>query len=216
MGAVTQDSSYQALKDVKLDQLAGEAITPGSIYTHDMHLEPILQAVSDTAIEQADALDDIFDALRVKGIRLTASHFRNDIAPIFKQVTLEAIQDGLFEYYLYSQMGYAKVKELYGKGVTSGAGMGQAARDELDGTANAMGGSIVGMNPDGTAKILRAPAGEAPAFVGAGERIVPAGGGGGANVNVNVQLQMLGDLKRMIEVVSQQVLVDHLRANTSR
>lgn len=153
--------------------------------------------------------DGLHKALRQQGIKIDRGFLKSEMAREMETATLAALRVALFEYYLYSSLDdRGKVAEAFARG-----GGPQRAAEQLGQmvlgnpaqgvestlpmlTANANGGVVTGVT-GGVAQVTAA-AGEGLASVGAGERIVPAGGGG---VNVSVAVNGIGgrDLAGLIE-----------------
>lgn len=147
-----------------------------------------------------------------KALNKNYRFFKSDMAKEIEEGTLSALRQGLYEYYLYSGIeDRSKVAEAFGRvgGPGKGAemlagkfkgGEGSSVEDSLSllrAPANAAGGIVSGVN--GGLAMVTAAAGEGLASVGAGERIVPAGGGAGGGVTVNVQGVGGRDLANLIE-----------------
>jgi hypothetical protein len=101
-----------------------------------------------------------------------------------------------------------------GEGAVGGKwALGEAgAAPATDGKPKAAGGYIVGQMPDGTAKVLRPPAGEMPTYIGKGETIVPkGGGGGGGSITVNVNGIGGADLAAVIRAKVADGIVEYKR-----
>jgi hypothetical protein len=181
--------------------------------------------------------DDIIKTLKKK-VGLNKVSFQTEIAPILEETILNAVRVALIEYKLYKDMDMkdfaeqvkdpnfnaktfskdlletAKKGELTEKYLTATPGTppGTPGTPVPEGKKTQAGGHIVGRNPDGTAKILRPPAGEMPAFVGPGETVVPKGGrGGGGGVSVTVNGIGGQDLARMVEVAATDAILKYKR-----
>jgi len=185
--------------------------------------------------------DDIITVLTHKGIKLNKTKFETEIAPILESTVLDAIRVALVEYKLYKDTDIKDFAEqmkdadfdpkTFGKKLVEGAkgpegklpdwimnapaeGGGKDGKPPPPpGPGHQAGGHIIGRNPDGTAKILRPPAGEMPAFVGAGETVVPKGGRGGGGGGVSVTVNGIGgqDLARMVEVAATDAILKYKR-----
>lgn len=182
--------------------------------------------------------DDIIKTLKKK-VGLNKILFQSDIAPILEESVLNAVRVALVEYKLYKDMDMKDFAELakdpkfsaktFGQEALKLAQEGKLTKEYLSATpgeggtptapkpakpgrGTQTGGHIVGRNPDGTAKILRPPAGEMPAFVGSGETVVPKGGrGGGGGVSVTVNGIGGQDLARMVEVAATDAILKYKR-----
>lgn len=116
------------LPDIR--KMAEKAMTPGSIYTHDMHLEPLLGSIA-TTLETMNAnasdaaavsksreaqdlasdmvseqevthatLADIYNVLRVKGIQISSQQLDGKIKTVLTESSRTAMESALFEYAL--------------------------------------------------------------------------------------------------------------------
>jgi hypothetical protein len=133
--------------------------------------------------ENVQSLQNLYDALRRRGIVIDKSQLSGPIKDTIRLGTLDAFREALFEQSVYSSPDSTallqRMKESGFSGVSSMATKYEEAKD-LKG--NASGGTVVGV-ANGRAVI--AARGEGLASVGKGEKIVPAGGGNG-NITVNV------------------------------
>lgn len=186
------------------------------------------------AIKQTtSAVESNTDILKGK-VRLDKSFVTGELGKQIEESVLGAVRVALIEYKLYKDVEMKDFTEqlkqpdfdakTFGMGlleqgkegklpswVTSAAGEGEKPTGPTK-PSGATGGLILGMNPDGTAKILRPPAGEMPAFVGAGETVVPRGGaGGGVNLTVNVAGVGGRDLARAVEVAATNAIYEYKR-----
>lgn len=217
---------------------AGAAATPSSGIAPP---PPLPKAVTDFQDAQLDQLgylggqnDDIIKTLKKK-VGLNKVLFQTEIAPILEETILDAVRVALVEYKLYKDMDMKDFAEqvkdpnfnakTFSKDLLETAKKGELTEEYLtvtpgtppgtpatEGKKAQAGGHIVGQNPDGTAKILRPPAGEMPAFVGPGETVVPKGGrGGGGGVSVTVNGIGGQDLARMVEVAATDAILKYKR-----
>lgn len=190
------------------EQAGKMASESGSIFTHDIHSEGILE--------------DIYDALRQKGVRLDKSWMDNHMKKMVEEATLDALRVGLLEYYMYKDLQPQDIADALkrgvdpkalGKGLVDRAREGVLPADAIGALGgNAEGGLVTGIR-GGLAQISPAP-GEGLASIGRGERIVSAGGGGGSTVRVELSLK--DDLGRLIEAKAQEVVVRHGAAEKNR
>lgn len=155
--------------------------------------QAIMDQVGDGTIDVVKNLQDLWDALRRKGIRLEQSWMDSKYKEVIEKGALEAIRKGLFEYALYTAADPQKViDQMKGSGFEEVGKMATAYADDAAHanflkkvSGNAQGGIVTSVG-GGLAKIEAAP-GEGLASIGPGERILPAGAGGGAGgVTVNV------------------------------
>lgn len=158
--------------------------------------EAILDALDSGLFAISDVLEDIFNALRKKGVKLDKNHTLDEI----QKGTLESIRKGLFEYALYTSEDPEKLLDKMDKSGFAEVGkMATAFKDEknykegfLTETlgGNATGALVTGVS-GGLAKLSAAP-GEGLASIGPGERILPAGGGGGGAGGITLNVNGIG------------------------
>jgi hypothetical protein len=213
-----------------------------SIATHDRHLERLMEGTpdgltvdqgeeaQDESEDQGGTLDDIWKALRVRGIKIDKPFLENSIKPVFRDAVYDAAGEALEDYFLMTQ--HSDVAEAALKAGVHGAGqilhggpeaLAKATKDKMDKDAadakanaapkttmapgHAAGGLVTGIGSDGMAQVSPAP-GEGFASIGKGERISPAGAGGGGGKQV-IELVLKGDLGRIIDVRAQNVVSNH-------
>lgn len=156
------------------------------------------QAVLDNIDFTGDAvvnnLQDLWKAMRMKGIKLDRVQLTGDYQDVIHKGTADGARDALFEYALYtSQNPAATLKNMRDSGF---GGLGnladsfeaqqKKAREQSQDTllGNAAGGVVTGVS-GGIANVNPAP-GEGLASIGRGERIVPAGTGGVGDIHIHV------------------------------
>lgn len=163
---------------------------------------------SEAAAETTDSVDQVNRTLK-KGVALARP--TNAYNTASSDATLEAIRQGLFEYYMYSGMDRSQVAAGMATGMnpmalvrgivgaTTEEGSVGAGFQRIQ--ANAVGGIVSGLagNMANVDRFPPAPPGEGWAAVRPGETIVPAGGRGGGGSGVKVELQLKGDLRRFID-----------------
>lgn len=174
--------------------------------------------------------DDIIQILKRK-VKLDKSFVRDELGPQIEDSVLKAVRVALVEYKLYKDVDMETFQtqlttgtfdpKTYGKDLMDAVEQGTAditgggATLPTKGTGNALGGHIIGQNPDGTAKVLRPPAGEMPAFVGPGETIAPRAGGRGAGGDGGVSVTVNGiggnDLAQMVKVAATNAIYEYKR-----
>jgi len=163
--------------------------------------------------------------LSTKGIRYDKSFLTGDYGSEIEKRVLDAMRVALVEFAIYKDADKEALVRSLGKAdpKTFGKDLLQAAQTTKnpadfakslttgtmgEGTPTQTGGYVVGRNPDGTARVLRPPAGESPAFVGPGESIMSkgamaamAGGGRGGLPPIQVSVNGVGgrELARIIE-----------------
>ena len=222
--------------------------TPHSLYTHDTHLEKLLgssmgddEDAQEESEDQGGTLDDIFKALRVRGIKLDKPFLENNFKKVFRDATYDATGEALEDYYMLQSADKGAVMNALKKGVPlkgMGAALGAAAQGGVDkktgkfvpgqdtssalqtmaqaptAPPHAAGGLVTGIGSDGMAQVSPAP-GEGFTSIGKGERISPAGAGGGGGKQV-IELVLKGDLGRIIDVRAQNVVSNHETMKTRR
>jgi hypothetical protein len=204
------------------------ATSNSTIYTHDTHLEKLLgksmgadEDSQEESEDQGGTLDDIWKALRMRGIKIDKPFLENSIKPVFRDAVYDAAGEALEDYFMMTRHagaaeaaiaagvhGVAKISRD-GDAALGKATQAQLAKNKAPG--NAAGGFVTGIN-NGMAQISPAP-GEGFASIGKGETIGRAGGGGGAQV---IELRLVGDLGRIIDVRAQNVVSNHETMKTRR
>jgi len=151
--------------------------------------------------EQGSTLADIFNALRIKGVRIDYKFHGDEMSSIVEKGVLAGSRVALLEYFLYSQMGIAKVQEALKSGMDPKALGANVLQMAQKGTY--AGAQTITDQPHARGGVVLKPAaGEALASVKPlSEAIVPldklggaAGGSGGV-----VELRLTGDLARFID-----------------
>jgi len=176
-------------------------------------------AIEDGSAYTVKSLQDLWNAMRVKGIKIDKSmtieqHFKKAI----EEGSLAAIRKGLFEYAMYSSNDPAKLIERMQKSGFAEVGqMATAFKDDVKNAdflkPNAEGGVVTSVS-GGIAQVQKIPMGEGLASIGKGERILPAGagaGGGGGNVQVNVNGIGGQDLANYLKVKVAEAIYEYKR-----
>jgi hypothetical protein len=182
--------------------------------TKDTGIAEVTKTIRDqNEITLTDGFGVLAGILR-RDVKLDKSFVNNELGPMVEKSVLEAVRVALVEYSLYKDMSAAQIQ-------TQAAGPGFNAKtfgsDLLNKvatpmTAHAEGGFVVGQNPDGSAKVLKAPAGEMPTSIGPGETIAPSGaGGGGTNISVTVNGIGGNDLANMVKVAATNAIYEYKR-----
>ena len=78
------------------------------------------------AKDQADTLDDVHKALRVKGIKMDKVFLETQFGKQIDESTLDAIREGLFEYWLYSGEDRDKAQKALEAGIISPTSLARA------------------------------------------------------------------------------------------
>jgi hypothetical protein len=154
--------------------------------------------------------DDILRVLK-RSVKLDKSFLNGEYGDQIEKSVLAAVRVALLEYSMYKDMSPGALGDAMKQPGFDPKTFGAGLLSQAIGSGNAAGGAIIGQNPDGTAKILRPPAGEMPAFVGAGETIGGKGGGGGGNVNVTVNGIGGADLANMVKVAATNAIYEYKR-----
>ena len=164
----SKDPAFQATKEgLDASDLSKEATNPGSIYTHDIHLEGLMETLvasltggtaggtdpdmadqtssidglSEEQLEAKEAttasLADIYNVLKIKGIRINQSHLDKDVKKVIFEGSREAMEEALFEYaLLIGESGaYKALEDSKGKGgsVTGSGLMRGFAKEMVEG-----------------------------------------------------------------------------------
>lgn len=185
-------------------------------------IDDVVQGTKDTGISEVVktlrdqnevTLTDGFGVLAgilKRDVKLSKSFVENELGPMVEKSVLDAVRVALVEYSLY--------KDMSAGAITSALKQGGDAKSFVAGkveaaTAHAAGGFVAGQNPDGTAKVLKAPAGEMPTTIGKGETIVPKGGAGGGGTSVTVNVNGIGgsDLANMVKVAATNAIYEYKR-----
>jgi hypothetical protein len=169
---------------------SGGAPTTLSVPDEKKMSEAVIDSIDFMGDATVNSLQDLWKAMRVKGIKLDKTQLTGDI----QQTVYKGAQEALFEYALYTSTNPANtLKKMKDSGFT---GLGNLAsgfeKQQADSKAagrptlggNAAGGVVTGVN-GGLANVNPAP-GEGLASIGRGERIVPAGAGRGGDVHLHV------------------------------
>lgn len=179
---------------------AGPAGTPGGVGQgpNRMPTVPDEQQMNDAVLDQMDftgasvvnSLQDLWDALRMKGIKFDRTQLEGLYGDVIHKGVHLGAQDALAEYALYTASDpggvLKRMKDSGFEGVVKSAELlgNQMETAKKEATANAAGGLVTGV-AGGMAQISPA-AGEGLASVGRGERILPAGAGGGSSIAITV------------------------------
>lgn len=156
--------------------------------------EAVMDSIDFTGEATVNSLQDLWKALRMKGIKLDKTQLNGEIEDVIHKGTHLGAQDALFEYALYTSANPAdtlkKMKDSGFEGLATSAKNfeTQQAAAAAGGAEtllpHADGGVVTGVS-GGFANVNPAP-GEGLASIGRGERIVPAGAGGGGEVHLHV------------------------------
>jgi hypothetical protein len=213
---------------------AAALASPHSVHV-DVNESDQLQMTADNTDDAAASLDDIWRALRFKGIKIDKPFLENNIKKVFTTATYDAASDALADYYMLQQADHASVKKAIDAGndpraiasglrqaVMKNAGAPKPSASPVEdffatmgkqkATAHQAGGMVTGV-AGGMALVHPAP-GEGLASVGKGEKITPAGGGGGGGQVIELRLK--GDLARIIDARSYNAIANHERMKTRR
>jgi hypothetical protein len=157
--------------------------------------EAVMDSIDFTGDATVNSLQDLWKAMRVKGIKLDKTQLSGDIQDSIHRGT----QESLFEYALYTSTNPAdtlnkmKASGFTGMNTLTKGFEDQQSKRASDGSAtlvpHADGGVVTGIS-GGFANVNPAP-GEGLTSIGRGERIVPAGGGKGEG-EVHLHVDGLG------------------------
>jgi hypothetical protein len=149
--------------------------------------EGLVEILDINGRENVQSLQNLYDALRRRGIIIDKSQLSGPIKDTIRLGTLDAFREALFEQAVYSSTDSTALLQRMqesGFGAVAGMATGYKEAQATRAQGNATGGHVVGI-ADG--KAIIAARGEGLASVGKGETIVPAGGrGGNGNITVNV------------------------------
>jgi hypothetical protein len=172
---------------------AGPAGTPGG----NLPTPPDAKALNEAVLSQVDftggavvnSLQNLWDALRTKGIKLDKPQLEGEITNAIHSGTYLGAQDALAEYALYTATNPAKVlQNMKGSGFKGMSGLAGSLEGQMDAaknlSKNAAGGVVTSVT-GGMAQVNPAP-GEGLASIGRGEKILPAGANGGGSITLNV------------------------------
>lgn len=156
--------------------------------------EAMMDSLDFTGEATVNNLQDIWKAMRMKGIKLDKTQLSGDIRDTINKGTYQGVQTALFEYALYTSTDPAGLLKRMGDsgfdslGTKAANFVSDQAKRALEGketlVPHAAGGFVTGIS-GGLANISPAP-GEGLTSIGRGERIVPAGGGSGDGVHLHV------------------------------
>ena len=183
-------------------QVPGQQTLPG-VTIPQVGGDEIVDVLDTNGAATVKSLQDLYNAMRLRGILIDKNQLSGDFKNAIKGGTLDSLRTALAEYAMYSSDDPAKVLQNM-KDSGLGAVVGQAeaiekAREDAGKPplkANASGGMVTGV-AGGRAVI--AAQGEGLASVGKGERIVPPGGRGGGGVVVNVNGIGGADLANLLQ-----------------
>jgi len=219
-------SSAETTAETPSSAVIGPPVVPGApgVVGGAAPVAPPLPKDAPTASQQDQVikgLDGTQDTLRKQGIVIDKSFLKNKMGQQMEDSTLEALRQGLYEYYLYKDLKQESVSKAVQGGI-SGRGLGAALADKLGQgitadtaitqlSANATGG-VVSAVANGMAQLRPAP-GEGLASIGVGEKIVPAGSGTGTQ---KIVLELRGDLKRFVRAEASNTFYENEGAKKNR
>ena len=152
--------------------------------------DAVLDQVDFTGAAVVNSLQDLWNALRMKGIKFDRTQLEGLYKDVIHKGTYLGAQDALAEYALYTATDPSGVlKRMKDSGFQGMDKLADTLEGQMDdaknarAAGNAAGGLVTGIS-GGMANVSPAP-GEGLASVGRGERILPAGAGG-ASVALSV------------------------------
>ena len=181
---------------------AGPAGTPGPASTAGPNRMPtvpdeqkmnaaVLDQVDFTGASVVNSLQDLWNALRMKGIKFDRTQLEGLYQDVIHKGTYLGAQDALAEYALYTATDPGGVlKRMKDSGFQGVGKLATTLEGQMDDAKksreapHAAGGLVTGIS-GGMAQISPA-AGEGLTSIGRGERILPAGAGGGASISLTV------------------------------
>jgi hypothetical protein len=206
---------------------AGPAGTPGAAIMSGPNKIPTLpdeKQMNDAVLDQVDftgaavvnSLQDLWNALRMKGIKFDRTQLEGLYQNVIHKGTYLGAQDALAEYALYTATDPSGVlKRMKDSGFEGVGKLADTLGDQMENAKNeraaghAAGGLVTGIN-GGMAQISPAP-GEGLASIGRGERILPAGAGGGASVALSVNGIGGADLGNFLRVEVGKLITEYKR-----
>jgi len=140
------------------------------------------------------------------GVKLNPTQLSGPFADAMEKSVYKGASRALFEYYMLSAItDRSQVVAAVNAGATPSGLMGEMGKgtqtpEQVIGAATAhAGGGMVTSIANGVANVSKLPPGEGWTSIGAGEKILPAGGrGGGGGGGVKVELELKGDLRKFI------------------
>jgi len=186
---------------------AGPAATPGGVGQGPNKIPtlPDEQHMNDAVLDQMDftgasvvnSLQDLWNALRMKGIKFDRTQLEGLYQDVIHKGTYLGAQDALAEYALYTASDPSGVlKKMKDSGFQGVGKLATTLEGQMDDAKkareapHAAGGLVTGIS-GGMAQISPA-AGEGLTSIGRGERILPAGAGGGGGASISLTVNGLG------------------------
>lgn len=134
--------------------------------------------------ESVNSLQNLYDALRRRGIVLDKNQLNGEFKDAVKTGTLEAMREALMEFALYTAADPSKtMQRMKDSGFSGVSNMANMLPPHADG------GRVVGV---ANGRAVFAPPGEGLAAIGPGEKISPAGAGGNSGGPVHLHVNGLG------------------------
>ncbi len=208
----SREQAHQAeLAALGIKTVADNATQKGSLFTHDVTAEEANETMMEEQERHGDVLDDIYRALRFRGIKIDKPFLQNQIRETLHDATFEAFSEALLDYYVMEHTDSDEVLKAIQKGddpKTFARGLREAYRGgkgtleegKLKGLVapqNATGGVVTSIR-DGIAQVARAPAGEGLMAIRPGESYGGGGGGGGT-----VKLELGPNARKFFGVIAQ-------------
>lgn len=160
-----------------------------------------------TGRETVSNLQNLYDALRRRGIMLDQVQLQGTFKSVIQAGTLQAMRVALFEYAMYSSADQAKLIQRM-KDTGLGADLATSYETAKSLPGNALGGDVVGI---AAGRAVVASPGEGLASVGRGEKIVPAGRGGGNTIILNVNGVGGADLANLLKTKIAEGIYEYKR-----
>ena len=155
--------------------------------------------------ENVQSLQNLYDALRRRGVVFDKQQLNSDFKEAVKQGTLAAMREALMEFAMYTAADPSKtlqrMKDSGFQGVSAMAGAMQLP-------ANADGGRVIGVT---NGRAVFAPPGEGLASIGPGEKISPAKSGGGGSVNLHVHGMQPNDFSTFLKKRVAEAIYEYKR-----
>jgi hypothetical protein len=190
------DKMQKAIEDANPPETAIAAqkmLTPHSIYVHDTHAEKRDEETQDALDEHGGSLDDIYRALRFRGIKIDRPFLENNVKKVITDGVYDAASDALFDYAMLTNAD--AVSKWAQTADEQGTTMGDLK------SFSRVASQYYQQNP---------VAGLAPVARTGGATVGAAAGG------QVVELRLKGDLARIIDARAQNQIANHERNRTKR
>jgi hypothetical protein len=178
----------------------------------------VMDQIDVTGGATVTSLQQLWNALRMKGVKLDKTQLEGEYKEVIRKGALEAIREALFEYALYTAESPGKaLQKMKDSGLSEVAGMAKGFEDkdknpftafQTPAAPKAEGGLVTGI---AGGRAVFAPPGEGLTSIGPGERITPSGGGGGAAIHLHVNGLGGSDLANFLQEKVNQGVYEYKR-----